>query len=191
LRNGNGHTYCVVEKILARGEPLRRDWQVDGATGYDFMDDVGALLHDPAGAEPLAALWAELTGMSGNFADEALAARRKILAENLSAELDRVTRALHRIAREEKTTRDLTFTSIRRAVAELVLYFPVHRIYPVSGALSAEDERYFAQALDAARASFAHADHLILDQVAKWLGIKLPNNEGRNERNWTARTTRR
>jgi maltooligosyltrehalose synthase len=113
LRNANGHTYCVVEKILAGGEPLRRDWQVDRTTDYDFMNDVGALLHDPAGAEPLAALRAELTGVSGNCADEALAARRKILAENLSAELDRVMRALHRIAREEKTTRDLTLSHPR------------------------------------------------------------------------------
>ncbi len=56
LRHGNGRTYFVVEKILARGEPLRRDWQVDGTTGYDFMNDVGALLHDPDGAQPLAAL---------------------------------------------------------------------------------------------------------------------------------------
>jgi (1->4)-alpha-D-glucan 1-alpha-D-glucosylmutase len=187
LRNGNGHTYFVVEKILARGEPLRRDWQVDGTTGYDFMNDVGALLHDPAGAEPLAALWAELTGKSGNFADEALAARRKILAENLSAELDRVARALHRIARDAQNTRDFTFTSIRRAVAELVVHFPVYRIYPVAGVRSPEDEHFFTQALDAAHATLARADHVVLDQVAQWLGGKLPDEapqpEPRNDRN--------
>ncbi|BAN25916.1 malto-oligosyltrehalose synthase [Caballeronia insecticola] len=175
LRNSNGRTYFVVEKILARGEPLRRDWQVDGTTGYDFMNDVGALLHDPAGAEPLAALWSEITGKSASFADEALDARRKILAENLSAELDRVTRALHRIARDAHATRDFTFTSIRRAVGELVVQFPVYRIYPVGGVRSAEDERFFAQALEGARAVLARADHVVLDQVAQWLGGKLPD----------------
>ncbi|MFL6687909.1 malto-oligosyltrehalose synthase, partial [Paraburkholderia graminis] len=122
--------YVVVEKILARGEPLRDDWPVDGTTGYDFMNDVGALLHDPAGAEPLADAWAELTGRSPNFADEALAARRKIVAENLSAELDRAARALHRIARDSLATRDYTFTSLRRVLTELVVHFPVYRIYP-------------------------------------------------------------
>ncbi|KND59840.1 Malto-oligosyltrehalose synthase [Candidatus Burkholderia verschuerenii] len=175
LRHGNGRTYFVVEKILARGEPLRRDWQVDGTTGYDFMNDVGALLHDPDGAQPLAALWAELTGRSSSFAEEALIARRKILAENLAAELDRVTRALHRFARDAQTTRDFTFTSIRRVVTELVVHFPVYRIYPVGGVRSAEDERYFSQALDAARASLARADHVVLEQVAQWLGGKLPD----------------
>ena len=135
--------YVVVEKILGRGEPLRDDWPVDGTTGYDFMSDVGALLHDPAGAEPLARTWAELTGRSPRFADEALAARRKILAENLSAELDRAARALHRIARDSLTTRDFTFTTLRRVLTELVVHFPVYRIYPQNGLRSADRQHLF------------------------------------------------
>ncbi|KNH09129.1 Malto-oligosyltrehalose synthase [Candidatus Burkholderia brachyanthoides] len=61
-------------------------------------------------------------------------------------------------------------------VAELVVHFPVYRIYPVGGVRSAEDERYFSQALDAARASLARADHVVLDQVAQWFGGKLPDD---------------
>ncbi|CDY74417.1 Malto-oligosyltrehalose synthase [Caballeronia glathei] len=169
----DGRTYFVVEKILARGEPLRSDWQVDGTTGYDFMNDVGALLHDPRGAEPLAQVWAELSGRSAHFAEEALVARRKILAENLSAELDRVSRALHRIARDTPATRDFTYASLRRAVAELVVQFPVYRIYPVNAVRSPEDEGYFSKALEAARAVLSRADQVVLDQVAQWLGGKL------------------
>jgi (1->4)-alpha-D-glucan 1-alpha-D-glucosylmutase len=165
-------TYFVVEKILARGEPLRGDWAVDGTTGYDFMNDVGALLHDPRGAEPLAKAWAETSRRSADFAVEALAARRKILAENLSAEHDRVARALHRIARDTVTTRDFTLSSLRRAVGELVVHFPVYRIYPVNGMRSAEDERYFTQAYAGAKAALSPADLVILDQVAQWLGGK-------------------
>jgi len=163
-------TYFVVEKILARGEPVRDDWRIDGTTGYDFMNDVGALLHDPRGAEPLAKSWAELSGRPADFAIEAEAARRKILSENLSAELDRVARALHRIARDTPITRDFTYSSLRRVVAELVVHFPVYRIYPVGGQRSEEDERFFSQAYKGAKAALAPADFVILDQVAQWLG---------------------
>ncbi|WP_027213051.1 malto-oligosyltrehalose synthase [Burkholderia sp. WSM2232] len=162
--------YVIVEKILGRGEPLRDDWPVDGTTGYDFMNDVGALLHDPAGAEPLAQAWAELTGRSPDFADEALAARRKIVAENLSAELDRAARALHRIARDSLATRDYTFTSLRRVLTELVVHFPVYRIYPQNGLRSAADNVYFEQALAGARATLSRADHGVLERVNTWLG---------------------
>ncbi|APA87886.1 malto-oligosyltrehalose synthase [Paraburkholderia sprentiae WSM5005] len=162
--------YVVVEKILGRGEPLHDDWPVDGTTGYDFMNDVGALLHDPAGAEPLARTWAEITGRSASFADEARAARRKILAENLSAELDRAARALHRIARDSLSTRDFTYTTLRRVLVELVVHFPVYRMYPQNGLRSAADNVYFEQALDGARASLPRSDHAALERVNAWLG---------------------
>jgi (1->4)-alpha-D-glucan 1-alpha-D-glucosylmutase len=160
--------YVVVEKILARGEPLRDDWPVDGTTGYDFMNDVGALLHDPAGAEPLAQAWTELTGRSPNFADEALVARRKVLAENLSAELDRAARALHRIARDSLATRDYTFATLRRVLTELVVHFPVYRIYPQNGLRSATDNVFFEQALAGARQRMARRQRGRSARRASW-----------------------
>jgi (1->4)-alpha-D-glucan 1-alpha-D-glucosylmutase len=162
--------YLVIEKILARGEAMRTDWKVDGTTGYDFLNDVGALLHDPDGAAPLANLWAEWSGRSPVFEDEALAARHKILEENLSAERDRCARALHRLARDDFATRDFTFTSIRRVLTALVVHFPVYRIYPQDNHRSAEDQKYFGKALAGARGSLERADHPLLAQMDRWLG---------------------
>ncbi|MGI4858688.1 MAG: malto-oligosyltrehalose synthase [Janthinobacterium lividum] len=166
--------YLVIEKILARGEAMRDDWQIDGTTGYDFMNDVGALLHDARGAAPLAQTWAEVSGRSPAFIDEALPARRKVLAENLSAELDRTTRALHRIARDNLATRDYSFTAIRRVLTELAVHYPVYRIYPVDLMRSAEDEKYFSVAREGARAALRPADHALLDQINEWLGAPMP-----------------
>ncbi|MGN6668544.1 MAG: malto-oligosyltrehalose synthase [Trinickia sp.] len=162
--------YVVVEKILARGESLPTDWGADGTTGYDFMNDVSALLHDPQGEATLTATWAELAGTAQPFAELVYGARRKILAENLSAELDRAARGIHRIAREQLATRDYTFTAIRRALTELAVYFPVYRMYPYNGARTATDDAYFRQALEGARRSMAQGDHAVLAFVAASLG---------------------
>ncbi|MGN4105688.1 alpha-amylase family glycosyl hydrolase, partial [Burkholderia gladioli] len=97
--------YLVVEKILARGETLPADWLADGTTGYDFMDEVSALLHDPAGAEPLEHHWAELSGSTADFADEALAGKREAVPRQLAAEAERLADALHAIARADPRTR--------------------------------------------------------------------------------------
>ena len=166
----HSRAYVVVEKILARGEALPADWGVDGTTGYDFMSDVGALLHDPQGEAALTAAWAELSGSRETFADAAREARRKILAENLSAELDRAARGLHRIARENPSTRDFTFSAIRRAVSELAVHFPVYRMYPAAGVRTAADDAYFRQALNAARSALAHGDHDVLAFIDASLG---------------------
>ncbi|MDT8264596.1 malto-oligosyltrehalose synthase, partial [Roseomonas sp. DSM 102946] len=96
-----GEPLLLVEKILAPHERLRQDWMVDGTTGYNFMDEVAGLLHDPAGEERLTRLWADLTARSPRFEDEAREARRQILRENLASELNGTATALHRIAQTD------------------------------------------------------------------------------------------
>ncbi|MEK6384664.1 malto-oligosyltrehalose synthase [Paraburkholderia tropica] len=172
--------YIVVEKILARGEALREDWPVQGTTGYDFMNDVGALLHDPAGAAPLAGSWAAISGDDAPFARVALDARREILTAYLAAELDHAARALHRIAREQPGTRDFTYATVHRVAAQLAMHFPVYRIYPVNGLRGATDNRYFNVALDAAREALPRASRLALDQVDAWLGARAPDSANGN-----------
>ncbi|TAM03487.1 MAG: malto-oligosyltrehalose synthase [Paraburkholderia sp.] len=167
--------YIVVEKVLAHGETLRDDWRVHGTTGYDFMDDVGALLHDPAGAAPLAQTWAALAGTSAPFALVQFDARREVLAAYLAAELDHATRALHRIAREQTVTRDFTYASLHRAVAQLAMHFPVYRIYPVNGMRGPLDNGYFDTALAAARQALPRANRAALEQTAAWLGGRSPD----------------
>ncbi|HEM8515933.1 TPA: malto-oligosyltrehalose synthase, partial [Burkholderia cepacia] len=122
--------YVVVEKILAPGESLRADWAVAGTTGYDFMNDVGALLHDPAGAEPLAAHWAAVSGSSRTFAQEALDGKRRVLMRQLAVEHARAARLLHGIARASPATRDVSLIAIRRVLGELAVRLPVYRMYP-------------------------------------------------------------
>ncbi|MBA2722024.1 MAG: malto-oligosyltrehalose synthase, partial [Methylibium sp.] len=164
-----GRPYIVVEKILAVGEALPKAWQTDGTSGYDFMDQVGALLHEPAGAEPLAALWREFSGRPFDFPEEALQARRQILAENLAAEREACARAFHRVARASLATRDWALTSIRRVLTELLVHFPVYRSYPGPDGRSTADRKYLAHAAAGARAGLRSADHALLEQLKRWL----------------------
>ncbi|WP_322104625.1 malto-oligosyltrehalose synthase [Paraburkholderia sp. J41] len=167
--------YIVVEKILAPDESLRDDWAVQGTTGYDFMNDVGALLHDARGATPLAEAWAAISGDDRPFGAYALDARGEMLTYYLSAELDHVARALHRIAREQPATRDITYTSVHRVVSHLATRFPIYRIYPVNGLRTALDNRYFDVALEGARHALPRASLSALELVNGWLGGRAPD----------------
>ena len=53
-----------------RGESAAGRLGCDGTTGYDFMDEVSALQHDPAGERRVAAAWAALSGRPADFATE-------------------------------------------------------------------------------------------------------------------------
>ncbi|WP_376099207.1 malto-oligosyltrehalose synthase [Roseomonas sp. CCTCC AB2023176] len=169
-----GPALLVIEKILAPNERLRRDWLVDGTTGYDFMDAVAAVLHDPAGAEPLTDLWHAHTGRPRDFAEEAKDARRHILRYNLASELNGTSAALRRIASRDLATRDFTLTAIRRALTEVLVHFPAYRSYVGAAGRSEEDERLLARAMAGARRTVRATERPLLELLDAWLGGDTP-----------------
>jgi len=175
-----------IEKILAPHECLASDWLTDGTTGYDFMNDASAVLHDPAGEAPLTTLWTSMTGRPGAFEDEAMAARRQILRENLSSELFVTAAALHRVARRNLMTRDYTLTAIRHTLTELLVHFHVYRIYAGPAGITPTDQRVMDWAMAGARRTVRAADRPLLELVGEWLsGVGLrsvPAGTQRQER---------
>ncbi len=165
-----------IEKILAPFEPLRTDWLVDGSTGYDFMDEVAGVLHDPAGEAPLTDIWVEATGRAARFEDEAREARRQILRDNLASELNATAAALKRVANRDLVTRDFTLTALRRALAEVLAHFPVYRLYVGPGGRNAEDKRLLDWALAGARRTVRATERPLLDLLDGWLGGDPPRS---------------
>ena len=159
------HPYIVVEKILTHGETLRTDWAIDGTTGYDFMEQVGALLHDENGAAPLGKMWAELTGDNDNFAAHVANARRQLLRENFVGEFAALTRAVHAVARTELDTRDISQAAIARVLTELLVSFPVYRTYWSEDGRGDADRDVIERALNEARRNLASQDLSLLDTL--------------------------
>ncbi|AXA53853.1 malto-oligosyltrehalose synthase [Pseudomonas thivervalensis] len=164
------HLPIFVEKILGDGETLRRDWNIDGSTGYEFMNQVSLLQHDPAGAAPLAEFWSRHSERPAHFIEEARLARQQILNGSLAGDFESVAQALLQVARDDVMTRDLTLGAIRRALQELIVHFPVYRTYITPIGRSAEDQVFFNQALEGARQTLSEADWPVLDCLARWLG---------------------
>jgi (1->4)-alpha-D-glucan 1-alpha-D-glucosylmutase len=162
-----GHPYIVVEKILGPDEHLRHDWACDGTSGYDFMDQVSAVLHDGAAEKPLAALWAKVSGRSPSFAVEAEASRREILDRGFTAQLDAAARAFHRLARANGS--DVSRPAIRRALIEILAHFPVYRLYTAPGRRSEEDLFFLQHALVGAAATCLPGDRPAVDLLGHWL----------------------
>jgi (1->4)-alpha-D-glucan 1-alpha-D-glucosylmutase len=163
------HFPIYVEKILGAGEHLHRDWLTDGTTGYEFMNQVSLLQHDPAGETPLTELWANVTERPG-FPEEVRLARHLVLNASLAGDCESVAQALLQVARNDLMTRDLTLGAIRRALQALVAHYPVYRTYFNACGRPAEDEGFFQQALAGARHDLGEGDWPLLDHFEQWLG---------------------
>ncbi|VCU70762.1 Maltooligosyl trehalose synthase [Pigmentiphaga humi] len=162
--------YIVVEKILADDEPLPAGWRVHGTTGYDFMNDAGALLHAPDGEIPLTAQWQAVSGETRDFRALVLEVRRKLAAQNFAGECEALVRVLHRIAGADLATRDWAPPAIRRVLTELLVHFPVYRTYAAGEAPPAADGIAMGIAARGARRALRRAEHGLLDLLVDWLG---------------------
>ncbi|MBK4738237.1 malto-oligosyltrehalose synthase [Noviherbaspirillum pedocola] len=171
-----GPAYIVVEKILTGDETLRTDWGIDGTTGYEFMNQVGALLHDPEGCSPILSLWHEATGDAQSFETQVRSARRQLLAENFVGELEALVRALRAVARSDLATRDIAASAIRRVLTEVLVSFPAYRSYVSEAGGDAHDRALLQTAIDEARACVRAADMPVLDALFAWLGGEAPQD---------------
>jgi len=164
-----GTLALYVEKILAPGESLPPDWDCDGTTGYDFMDQVGGLLHARGGRAPLRQLWRARSGRSGDFGQEQRQAREEILRGPLQAEFIRTVRAQMALARLDPATREYSPQMLARALACLLREFPVYRTYARAQGLDEAGREYLEQALARARIGQSQASVAALDAMARWL----------------------
>lgn len=176
-RNDGNRAYIVVEKILAADEPMGQDWGVDGTSGYDFMEEVSALIHAPEGTRPLAELWAQLSGRSPHFAPEELQARQDLLAWQFAGQFDQCVAAFAALTTSAEALEGaITTPMLRRAIERLLWVFPVYRTYgpdaPASDAAIREQARRRVDPLLPPSESF------VADRILAWLAGEGPGDRG-------------
>ncbi|MEU9886624.1 malto-oligosyltrehalose synthase [Sphaerisporangium sp. NPDC051011] len=110
--------WTVAEKILIEDERLPDDWACDGTTGYDALNMVTRLFVDPAGEGPLLDLFVRHTGFPTDYETVRYDAKKQVLAEFFTGEVDRLTRDV---------------PELREAMVELLAAMPVYRAYAVPG----------------------------------------------------------
>lgn len=161
--------YVVVEKILAPGEHHPRDWRVQGTSGYDFMRDVTALLHEPAGREPLAEVWSRISGRSARFEDEEFTARRQLLSWQFEGQLRACVDAFATLAHGAGDLAWIPKAMLRRAVERLIWVFPVYRTYGTGASSPPEDAPVREAARRAAARHSPPGEDPVAALVLDWL----------------------
>ncbi|MEU1804851.1 malto-oligosyltrehalose synthase [Streptomyces sp. NPDC019937] len=156
---GGDGRWTVVEKILARDEPLPAHWPVAGTTGYDALHHIDGLFVDPDGLEKLTATYRSFTAAppdeGGDWAATVRSAARHVVRHELAAEVERLTRTASRICAASPPLRDHAPWALRTAIRALLVRLPVYRPYATVGAPAAEaDAAMLHRAARDARTAF-------------------------------------
>jgi (1->4)-alpha-D-glucan 1-alpha-D-glucosylmutase len=154
LADATADAWVVVEKILEPGERLPDDWRTVGTTGYDALDRVCGLFVDPAGEQPLTALWHSLTGDDASYEQVVATTKRLVLREVLTAEVDRLATLAGAVCRTDPVLADTRPSALREALVEVLASFGVYRAYlPPAGPADATAREHVHAAVERARAS--------------------------------------
>ena len=101
-------------------------------------------------------------------------ARRQVLQRSFSAQRDATVEALYAIAQCEAATRDYSRSAICGAVTEILVNFPVYRIYTRVGRASQADYRFVAFAVERAKRTCARSDARLVATLGDWLsGLRI------------------
>ncbi len=176
LTEGKDGVYVVVEKILLGDERGKSTWDMQGTTGYDFLNDLNGIFVARKNRETFVSLYSRFTGLYRETGDLAASCKRLILHVSMASELHVLAVLLDEISEQHRWSRDFTFESLRFALREVIAHFPVYRTYvqPENGGAGAEDRvRIIAAVLEAKLQNPATSDS-IFDFVADVLLLRDP-----------------
>ena len=167
--------FVVVEKILGPHEPLPASWPAAGSTGYDFLQMSDGLLVPDDGWRQIKRDYSRLTGQRTTFDDVARQGKLVILRVAMAGELQMLSRQLNQIAQQHRRSRDFSLNMLGYALREILVCFPVYRIYSRPGAVSDGDRAFVAQAVALAKRRNPAIDASVFDFIRDILLLEHPD----------------
>lgn len=169
--------YVVAEKIVSGDEELRENWQVEGTTGYGFLNQLNGLFVYSNNHAAFRRGYERLTGWRRPLEELIYDSKRLILQASMSSELNVLARRLDRICQQHRHTRDFTLETLRFALSEIIACFPVYRTYITAEQKEPdpEDRRHIESAVMAAISRNPAINESVFDAIGSLLMLEDPD----------------
>ena len=165
--------YVVAEKILEPGETLRQ-WPLAGTTGYEMLNLIDGVFVDGDAEKAFERMYREVAGFTQSYEDALLDAKRQVLLESFSSELESLVSDMKRIADANRLTRDYNVNAIRVALGDVICAFPVYRTYITADFIESDDRVMIEGVIAEAKAITALPDRTVHDFLRSVLLGTLP-----------------
>lgn len=168
LKEKVGDAYIVAEKILQPGEDLPKDWNIQGTSGYDYLNYLNSLFCDVQNEQRFDEIYQQIQGRSIAFEEVVLDKKHLILDKNLAGDLDNLAALLKDISLKDRYGNDFTINGLKRAIAEVLIHFTIYRTYTTEEGIADDDRVYIQKAVQCAR-EYAPFSQKELDFIEKLL----------------------
>ncbi|PSB41605.1 malto-oligosyltrehalose synthase, partial [Chamaesiphon polymorphus] len=147
LRDRTGDTYITVEKILELSEDLPSEWPIQGTSGYEFLNYINGLFCCVKHQEQLTQFYSTFTRSFAEYETLAADKKRLIIETNLAGDVSNLADRLKRIAGQTRLGGDFTAYGLKRALTEVLAFFPVYRTYIASDRVTDADRSVIQTAI--------------------------------------------
>jgi (1->4)-alpha-D-glucan 1-alpha-D-glucosylmutase len=172
--------YVVVEKILEGPERMPTSWQVDGTTGYEFLNFVNGVFVDSRNAAAFDALYKRFTGEQRRFGELVYEKKRALMRSSMASEINMLGHRFNRLSEADRRTRDFTLNALTQALVEYAARLPIYRTY-VEGrdasSIEARDRQYIEATIRAAKRASRDLNRLVYDFLRAVLLLENPSDE--------------
>lgn len=145
--------YIIVEKILGEGEHIPSDWPISGTTGYEFIAALSDALVDADKLGDLRTGYEKVTKTPADMDAELRAAKLLMADNNFAGEVANLLRLALRIQQAENLRPALSEGSLKSALRELLVVFPVYRTYGTMEGMPQKDRQMLGKVLAKLRSS--------------------------------------
>ncbi|RPI65533.1 MAG: malto-oligosyltrehalose synthase, partial [Ignavibacteriales bacterium] len=145
LRERAKNIYLVVEKILELKEDLPRDWQIEGTTGYDFMNYVNGIFCNSAEEKRFNKIYRRVLGKDWDYKELVFNNKRLMVKSRLAGEVEKLAFLIETISSKDRYGIDFTLIGLKSALEEILVYFPVYRTYITKESISSADKKFIEE----------------------------------------------
>jgi len=123
-------SYIVVEKILEANEDLPAKWNIQGATGYEFLSWVNNLFTNKESDQAFTDFYQEITGDKTTVKQQLLKKKAHILYDHMGGELENLYQLFVELNLVGKDILDQAGKeNVKKAIGEFLIHCPVYRYY--------------------------------------------------------------
>ncbi|GAB4347754.1 MAG: malto-oligosyltrehalose synthase [Candidatus Abyssubacteria bacterium] len=121
--------YLVVEKILDLDEELPSFWNVQGSTGYDFLNYVNGMFCQNDNERQFDRIYAAFTGLKTAYDHVLFDKKALIIEKHMVGDIDNLAHLIKKISSRHRYGSDFTIYGLKEALTGLMAQFPIYRTY--------------------------------------------------------------
>ncbi|HEX2982743.1 MAG TPA: malto-oligosyltrehalose synthase, partial [Ignavibacteriales bacterium] len=142
------NAYIVVEKILELEEELPSYWPVEGTTGYEFMNFLNGIFVQTKNQRAITSSYQRFTKEIRSFEEIVHEKKRLIIQARMAGDVERLSFIIEAISSRDRNGVDITMHGIKKALEEILTYFPIYRTYIDENRFSKRDKKYLDEIIE-------------------------------------------